>query len=131
MPFHLWIRARARDQYLNERRFHLAARRDVRRDVWVPDSSSIVLANQLVAAGPCPWEAVEARERVELLSRAIDQLKDTDREVLLLRHVEDLGHAEIACLLGVSEEAARQRYGRALDRLSRKAAGLGATGGRT
>ena len=131
MPFRLWIRKEARQRVFNLRRYHEADCRDVRLEVAVPDSSSVALANRFVSGGPTPGEAVEARERAALLAQAIESLKDDDREVLLLRYVEELPHAEIACLLGISHDAARQRYGRALNELSEKVAALGVTGGLT
>jgi RNA polymerase sigma-70 factor (ECF subfamily) len=53
------------------------------------------------------------------VSQAVEQLAQTDREILLLRHVDDLPYQEIACLLDIEPAAARKRYGRALIRLQR------------
>ena len=53
----------------------------------------------------------------ERISRAVAELSDQDREVLLMRHAEDLPFDEIACLLDVEPAAARKRVGRALIRL--------------
>ena len=45
------------------------------------------------------------------------QLVETDREILLMRHCEQLGNSEVAELLGLSQPAAGMRYLRALRRL--------------
>jgi RNA polymerase sigma-70 factor (ECF subfamily) len=47
-----------------------------------------------------------------------------DREVLALRHFEQLSNAETAQVLGLSEAAASIRYIRALERLKPSLAGL-------
>jgi RNA polymerase sigma-70 factor (ECF subfamily) len=60
---------------------------------------------------------LQARELAERISRATARLSDADREVLLLRHAEDLPFEEIACLLDIEPAAARKRFGRALLRL--------------
>jgi len=50
---------------------------------------------------------------------AFAELPDTQREILALRIYEGLGFAEIAAICGVSEEAAKKRAQRGLDRLRR------------
>jgi RNA polymerase sigma factor (sigma-70 family) len=59
------------------------------------------------------------RERIERVAQAVAQLSEADREVLLMRHAEDMPYEEIACLLDIEPAAARKRYGRALIRLQR------------
>jgi RNA polymerase sigma-70 factor (ECF subfamily) len=124
MPFHLWARKAAYNRLLNARRDHRAGRRDVRREA-APDPSSLALARSLVDPGPSPSEAAAAREAAERIAAAVERLEEADREILLMRQVEHLPYDEVACLLGVTAEAARQRYGRALIRLRRALAGLG------
>jgi RNA polymerase sigma-70 factor (ECF subfamily) len=128
MPFHLWARKAAYNRLLNARRDHRAARRDVRREAADPDQSSLVLARSIIDPGPSPSEAAEAREAAAQMAAAVAQLDEADREVLLMRQVERLPYEEVACLLGVTAEAARQRYGRALIRLRRLVEGLGISG---
>jgi RNA polymerase sigma-70 factor (ECF subfamily) len=125
MPFHLWARKTAYNRLLNARRDHRAARRDVRREAVAPDHSSLALAQSILDPDPSPSEAVSAREQAERVAAAVARLDDADREVLLMRQVEQLPYEEVACLLGVTTEAARQRYGRALIRLRKALAGLG------
>jgi RNA polymerase sigma-70 factor (ECF subfamily) len=118
MPFRLWLRKKAYERLLNLRRDHVTrAKRSVRREVAWPDRSSLLLARPLLAGVPSPSQQMEARELAERLSRAVARLADSDREILLMRHAEDLPFDEIACLLGIEPAAARKRFGRALIRL--------------
>lgn len=119
MPFHVWVRKTAYERLLNLRRDHRRARRSVQREVAWPDRSSLLLARPLLAGGPSPSQEAAARELAERVSRAVGRLSETDREVLLMRHAQELPYAEIACLLEIEPAAARQRYGRALIRLQR------------
>jgi RNA polymerase sigma-70 factor (ECF subfamily) len=118
MPFRLWLRKKAMERLLNLRRDHLTrARRSVAREQVIPDRSSLLLARPLLAHGPSPSQQVQAQEMADRVSRAVAKLADADREILLLRHAEDLSFEEIACLLDIEPVAARKRFGRALIRL--------------
>lgn len=118
MPFRLWMRKKAYERLLNLRRDHLLhQRRSVRREVAMPDHSSLLLARPLLANQPTPSQEAEARELAERIASAVAQLGDADREILLLRHAEDLPFEEIAYLLDLTAAAARKRFGRALIRL--------------
>jgi RNA polymerase sigma-70 factor (ECF subfamily) len=120
MPFHLWVRRTAYERLLNLRRDHChRARRSVDREVRWPERSSLLLARPLVRGGPSPSQALEAREFAERVSRAVGELAEADREILLMRHAEDLPYEEIACLLDIEPATARKRYGRALIRLQK------------
>ena len=118
MPFRLWMRKKAYERLLNLRRDHLLReKRSVRREVPLPDRSSLLLARPLLANQPTPSQEAEVRELAERIARAVAQLGDADREILLLRHAEDLPFEEIAFLLDLTSAAARKRFGRALIRL--------------
>lgn len=120
MPFHLWARKLAYERLLNAQRDHrAAARRSVDREVALPDRSSLLLARPLLARGPSVSQRLAALEYAERVAQAVGQLSDEDRELLLMRHVEELPYKEIACVLDIEPAAARKRYGRALLRLRR------------
>ncbi len=119
VPFHLWARKAAYDRLRNARRDHRAAKRDIAREAAAPDWSSVLLAREVLDPGPSPSEAVVRQERVAGVAEAIECLANDDREVLLMRHVDDLPYDEIGLLLGIDPAAARKRYGRALVRLER------------
>jgi RNA polymerase sigma-70 factor (ECF subfamily) len=130
MPFRLWVRRTAYERLLKAHRDHRGrARRSVDREVPLPDRSSLLLAGPLLGGGPSPSQLAEAREFAGRVSRAVAELGEADRQILLMRHAEELSYAEIACLLDVEPAAARQRYGRALIRLQKALAVHGLLGG--
>jgi RNA polymerase sigma-70 factor (subfamily 1) len=119
LPFRLWLRQLAQDQLVRLCRRHLgAARRAVGREVALPESSSLLLAQQLAARGATPGGQAEQKELAERVRQAVAALPDADREVLLLRTFEGLPFEEVACVLHVQPAAARKRHGRALLRLT-------------
>jgi len=118
LPFRLWLRQIAYDRLaMLHRRHVLASRRTVERDVPLPARSSMLLAQQLLAAAPSPHEQLVRRELARRLRDALAQLADIDREIILLRNFEGLSNQEAAQVLGIEPVAASKRYGRALLRL--------------
>jgi RNA polymerase sigma-70 factor (ECF subfamily) len=123
MPFFLWLRLIAGQRLRIVHRRHLGAQaRDAGREVALggagcPGASSDALAAHLAAAGPGPSEVARQAEREARLRQALDGLDPADREVIALRHFEQLTNAETAVALGISEAAAGQRHLRALRRL--------------
>jgi RNA polymerase sigma-70 factor, ECF subfamily len=119
MPFRVWLRKKAYDRLLNLRRDHLRDRRSVKREVAWPERSSLLLAKPLLTRQLSPSQQAEARELAVRVSAAVARLADADREILMLRHAEQLPFEEIACLLELTAAAARKRFGRALIRLQK------------
>jgi RNA polymerase sigma-70 factor (ECF subfamily) len=107
----------ALDRLVEAWRRETRGRRDLHRDLPWPEESSVVLGLGLVSPGTSPSEAVARRELGELMRQALGGLKDAYREVLWMRHSEQLSFAEIGQVLGVTENAATVRYTRALGRL--------------
>jgi RNA polymerase sigma-70 factor (ECF subfamily) len=71
----------------------------------------------LVAAGTSPSEAIVRDELRQCMQQALNRLKDGDREILWMRHYDQLAFPEAAQVLGITENAATVRYVRALRRL--------------
>ncbi|CAN5764878.1 sigma-70 family RNA polymerase sigma factor [soil metagenome] len=123
MPFPLWLRRIARDHLIDAHRRHRQAqRRSLDRErplaaVAFPDRSSLDLAEELCDGQPTPAAAAIREELHRRFQAAIGDLGEDDREVLLLRHTEQLSNSEVAHALGLSEAAAGMRYLRALRRL--------------
>ena len=82
-----------------------------------PEASSAALAAHFLDQGSRPSEAAIRAETKERVRAALEQMTPIDREVLALRHFEQLSRAEIAEVLGVSDAAAGKRYLRALEKL--------------
>jgi RNA polymerase sigma-70 factor (ECF subfamily) len=118
MPFRLWLRKTVRERLLKAHRQHLeAGRRAAWREVPLPDQSSILLAERLLAGGSGPGRRLDRSETAQLVRRAVAELPEADREVLLMRNFEGLSNQEVAYLLGLDAATASKRHGRALLRL--------------
>jgi RNA polymerase sigma-70 factor, ECF subfamily len=127
MPFRLWLRKTAYERLLMLRLQHVEAeRRSTGREVPLPNRSSLLLAQHLLAVGSTPSQQLNRRELVRRVRQALAQLPDDDREILFMRNYEALSYQEIGCLLGIESATARKRHGRALVRLHQllSAAGL-------
>jgi RNA polymerase sigma-70 factor (ECF subfamily) len=123
MSFYLWLRGIAGNKLLELHRHHLGTRmRDAAREVSLyrgsmPPTSSAALAAQLLGKDTRPSEAAVRAEMKVRLQEALNRMDPLDREVLALRHFEQLSNAEAAQVLGVEPKAAGKRYLRALQRL--------------
>ena len=83
----------------------------------LPAASSAALAAQLLGKHTSPTHAAVRAERMLRIQEALDALEQIDREVLSLRHFEQMSLAETALSLQIGESAAAKRYVRALKRL--------------
>lgn len=125
VPWFVWLRFLTLQRLALAHRQHLGVQaRDVGRQVSLhegpmPQASSAFLAAQLVGKLTSPSEAAIRAERKLHLERALNEMEEIDREVLMLRHFEQLSNAEAARVLGIKPAAAGNRYVRALERLRR------------
>ena len=125
-PLFLWLRWIAANTLLELHRHHLGTQmRDARREVPSQyrveaagdDDTRQALVAQLSAGATGPATAAGRAEVRARLSEALAQMEPVDREVLALRHFEQLTNGEAAQLLGIHERAAAKRYVRALERM--------------
>jgi RNA polymerase sigma-70 factor (ECF subfamily) len=122
-PLFLWLRWIVGNTLLELHRNHLGAQmRDAGREVprWRragSDDTRDALIAQLTAGATGPATAAGRAEARTRVNEALAQMRALDREVLALRHFEQLSNAEAAQVLGIQERAARKRYVRALERL--------------
>ncbi len=130
MPFFLWLRGITGNKLRELHRHHLGTQmRDAGREVSLypgamPETSSAALAAQLLGHATRPSEAAIRAEVKIRLQEALNSMDPLDREVLALRHFEQLTPAETAQVLGIKEKAAGMRYVRALRRLKEILASL-------
>ncbi len=121
MPFHLWLRHLAKDRMIDVHRRHHAHRRSVDREQTAQNQADVSSAFDLfaqISARELTPAAASIRKEIEArFLNALEQLDDIDREILLMRHCEQLSNSEVAELLGLSQPAAGMRYLRALRRL--------------
>jgi RNA polymerase sigma-70 factor (ECF subfamily) len=120
MPFRLWLRKTAQERLLMARRQHLRAEaRSLRREVPLPERSSLLLARPFLARGSTPSRQLNRHESARRVRQAVALLPVADQEILLLRTYEGLSNDEVACLLDLTPAAASKRHGRAVLRLYR------------
>jgi RNA polymerase sigma-70 factor (ECF subfamily) len=123
IAFSLWLRLVTGQQLLILHRRHLATKaRDASRQLSIdrgamPAASSAALASQLIGREPSPSDAACEVEQRHWLQQALERMNPLDREVLALRHFEQLSNAETAQVMGLEPSAASKRYVRALERL--------------
>jgi RNA polymerase sigma-70 factor (ECF subfamily) len=123
LPFFLWLRLEVGQKLVDVHRFHLGTKmRDAGQEISLyrgalPQVTSLSLAEHLLGK---LTTASQAAMRVELKLRvqeALNSMDPHDREVLMLRHFEQLSNAEAAQVLGIKPAAAVNRHVRALKRL--------------
>lgn len=123
LPFHLWLRHLAKDQLIDTQRRHRGAqRRSLNREQPLSygdnNESQAHHGSPLIADGELtPAAALLEKEFAAKFRQAVDQLEETDREIVLMRHFEHLSNTEVAQALGLSQPAAGMRHLRALRRL--------------
>jgi RNA polymerase sigma-70 factor (ECF subfamily) len=123
IPLFIWLRGVVMNKLLELHRHHLGTRmRDAKRERSLDsrctsDNSSAALYAYLTAGLTRPSIAAVRDEIKTRLAEALDKMDATDREVLTLRHFEQLTNAEAAQVVGIQERAAAKRYLRALERL--------------
>jgi RNA polymerase sigma-70 factor (ECF subfamily) len=123
VSFYLWLRTLTGQRLIDLHREHLGAQmRDAGREVSLyrgalPQASSASLAQQMLAGLTSPTQAAVRAERQIQLQEALNGLDPLDREVVVLRHFEELNNVETAQVLGIDTAAASKRYIRAIRRL--------------
>jgi RNA polymerase sigma-70 factor (ECF subfamily) len=130
MPIFLWLRLVAGQRLMQVHRRHLgAAARNAGREISLqhgalPQASSASLAAQLLGRITSASQAAMRAERQLVLQRTLNGMDPIDREIIALRHFEELTNGEAAEVLGLSKSAASKRYVRALTRLQSVLDGL-------
>jgi RNA polymerase sigma-70 factor (ECF subfamily) len=121
LPFYPWLRQMAQRRLIHLYRWHVQARRrSVTREAAVaglPDRSALELAERLFGRQSSPSAGLRRQERRDRVRAALAALPEQDREVLVLRILEELPTRETAAVLQISEVAVRSRQVRALERL--------------
>lgn len=135
VAFYPWLRKIAVDRIVELHREHIRSqRRSVTRE-HIYENSPVelsacgrqALAQQLVSMGDSPSHQTMLREEMERAQNAVDQLPDVDREVLVLRYLEQLTAKESAAILGITENTFAQRHLRAIRRVRSLLAAKGYT----
>ena len=123
LPVFLWLRLIVAEKLIDLHREHLGARkRDVSREVSLyrgpmPEASSAALAAQLMGSITSPSLAAVRMETKLRIQEVLNRMDELDREVLTLRNFEQLSNSETARVLNITQQAASNRYVRALIRM--------------
>jgi RNA polymerase sigma-70 factor, ECF subfamily len=123
LPLFLWLRQITGQKLAEVHRRHLGAQmRDADREVslhrgGLPEADSVSLAAQLLGKLTTPSQAAIKAETRIYVQEALNSMNVIDREVLALKHFEQLSISEIAQVLGLSKAGAGSRYLRAIERL--------------
>jgi RNA polymerase sigma-70 factor (ECF subfamily) len=112
-----WLYRLALDCLIEAWRKETRGRRDLRGDLPWPDHGSMQVGFGLVHTGTSPSQALAREELRRSMQHVMELLPPKDREMLRMRHEDELSHAEAGQVLGITENAAAVRYMRALKRL--------------
>ena len=123
MPFFVWLRLEISQKLHEIHRHHFGAdKRDVRKEIKLGQNNdsgktSMALAAHIVAQLTSPSRLIERAEQIAILEKTLAEMNELDREVIALRHFEELSNIETAKILEIEPAAASKRYLRALKRL--------------
>ena len=129
-PPYLWLRLIVGEKMTDLHRHHLGVQmRDAEREVSIyrgpmPAASSVALAAQLMGNITSPSRAALRAESRLQIQEALNMMDPMDREVLTLRHFEQLSNSEAAQVLDITQQAASNRYVRALKRMKEILTGI-------
>ena len=130
VPFYIWLRFLVGQRVQEQHRRHLdTPGRDVGREISIyrgamPGASTGTLAARLLGKLTSPSQAAIRAERKIRLQEALNRMDPLDREILVLRHYEQMTNGDAAAALGLEKSAASKRYTRALERLKEILAAL-------
>lgn len=113
-----WLYGIVRDRLIEEWRRATRACRDLAQAMPLPAATSIQLGLGLVGSVTNPADAAAREEERARVRQVVELLAEPDREILLMRHFDELAYAEIASVLAISVASAEKRYQRALLRLA-------------
>jgi RNA polymerase sigma-70 factor (ECF subfamily) len=122
LPFYPWLRRIAQQRLLDLQQEHIKTRkrsvlREDRPDFGISDQSVWQLASKFIVDDTSPSARLVRKELHQRARNALDQLSSHDREVLVMRHLEQMAINEIAADLDLSESAVKMRCLRAIQRL--------------
>ena len=121
VAFYPWLRRLAWERVLELHDRHVRAeKRSVLREkarIGLPDESAMRLVDRVARTELDPASEAIRQEARRRLREGLDQLPDTDRDVLVLRFLEEMSLEEVAEVLGISQGAVSMRQLRALMRL--------------
>lgn len=121
VAFYVWVRQITWQTLVSVHRRHLGQKRHPGMEIRLArkdtNGTAYSIADALIAQLTSPSGAAQRQEEYDQMREALASMEETDREVLALRHFEQLGNNEVAEILEISRTAASNRYVRAIKRL--------------
>jgi RNA polymerase sigma-70 factor (ECF subfamily) len=122
VSFFVWARQKTIQTLIDMQRTHFREKRDAYREVSIAEpsfgqTSSLTIARYLLDDRTSPSQAAVRAEEIDELQSALESMNETDREILAMRHFEQLNNQQVAEVLGLSPTAASNRYVRAATKL--------------
>jgi RNA polymerase sigma-70 factor (ECF subfamily) len=122
LPFYPWLRQVAWERLVKLHRRHVKTqKRSLKReedgDMILSGASVMALADRFMAKGSSPSMRAVRDEQCRQVREALGRLPKSDRELLVMRYLEQLSTPEIAAVLEISDGAVRIRNVRAVERL--------------
>jgi RNA polymerase sigma-70 factor (ECF subfamily) len=119
LAFYPWLRQLAWDHLVQQHRRHVGAQvRSVKRErALVSDNSANLIADQLLALGSAPSAQINKSELRSEVRRALAELPERDREILIMRFIEQMTTKEVASILQLRPRAIQLRQLKAMQRL--------------
>jgi len=123
VSFFVWLRQQTLQTLVDVQRQQFRQKRDVNREIrfastGTSDGTSLSIAQFLIDQLTSPSQVVVSAEEMQWLQEGLNSMNEVDREVLALRHFEQLSNIQAAEILGLTPTAASNRYLRAAARLS-------------
>ena len=123
VTFFVWLRQQTLQTLVDVHRRQFRQKRDVNREIHFASTgtsggTSVSIAQFLIGQLTSPSQVAVKAEEMQWLQEALNSMNEVDREVLALRHFEQLGNNQVAEILGLTPTAASNRYLRAAARLS-------------
>lgn len=112
-----WLYRIVLDCLIESYRRETRQKRDMHRELPIGEAASMDVAGSLISSGTSPSQAAARHEMAERMQKTLELLSRRDRDILCMRHFDQLSHREVAEVLGISESAATLRYVRGLERL--------------
>lgn len=131
MPLFVWMRFLVGQKLAAVHRWHFKTqKRDPRREEVaatqrIPAADSQVIAQEFTASITSPSEAFSKAETTQQMLEALETLEPLDREILVMRHFEELSNNEAAAELQITKGTASKRYVRALAKLNKAMSSMG------
>lgn len=119
LPFYPWLRQIGRNHLVDLQREHIRSgkRSVLREQPDLSDQSVMQLADRFEAGSVGPSTRLMQQEQIARIRSALSKLSEGHREVLILRHLEQLSTKQTAQVLGTSEAAIKMRQLRAMQNL--------------